>query len=127
MSVAGTANAYTVAAPRISAEKLRLALLWLMGFSSALVFIEPSPYEFVATATMFVFALSGLALRPALAPFVLLLVVMNVGYGLGLVQVIAEPKAVTWVLISAFLAATGIFYAAMLGTHTEARVYHSLI
>jgi len=122
MSVAGTANAPTVAAPRISAEKLRLALLWLMGFSSALVFIEPSPYEFVAAAAMFVFALSGLALRPALAPFVLLLVVMNVGYGLGLLQVIAEPKAVTWVLISAFLAATGIFYAAMLGTHTQARL-----
>src|SRR5262249_30691037 len=37
----------TVASPRLSVETLRGALLWLMGFAGAFVFIEPSPYEIV--------------------------------------------------------------------------------
>ena len=40
-----------VAAPRLSPiERLRGALLWLIGLSGAFVFIEPSPYEFVVAA-----------------------------------------------------------------------------
>jgi O-antigen ligase len=111
-----------IAGPRLATEKLRGVLLWLTGLSGAFVFIEPSPYELVGLATMLVFMLTGLPLRTALAPFILLLLLLNVGYALAVIQVIDESHSVTWVAVSAFLAGTAIFYAAMLGTNTEARL-----
>ena len=54
----------------ISVEGIRLALLWLTGFSGAFVFIEPSPYEVMSLFTAIVFAASGLTLQAALIPLV---------------------------------------------------------
>jgi hypothetical protein len=96
--------------------------LWLIGFAGAFVFVEPSPYEVVGLATIFLFALTGLSLRPGLMPLLLLLIGLNVGYAVAMVQVIDQSKPVIWAMVSAFLATTAIFYAAMLGTNTEARL-----
>jgi hypothetical protein len=122
MSVAVIAQATAPAGPRIATESLRAALLWLMAFSGAFVFIEPSPYELTGAATLFVFAVTGLALRPALLPLLLLLVMLNLGYAVALLRVIDKTDAVLWVLVSMFLSATAIFFAAALGTKTEARL-----
>ena len=122
MAELATTATRAVTGPRIATETLRGALLWLIGFAGAFVFIEPSPYEVVGIITIFLFALTGLSMRPALAPLMLLLVLLNVGYGLAVVQVSDQPKPVIWVLVSAFLAATAIFYAAMLGTNTQRRL-----
>jgi O-antigen ligase len=122
MTAGAAAATGTVIGPRIAAETLRGALLWLIGFAGAFVFIEPSPYEVVGILTITLFALTGLSLRPALAPLMLLLVLLNVGYALAVVQVGDQPKPVIWVLVSAFLAATAIFYAAMLGIDTQRRL-----
>jgi O-antigen ligase len=94
----------------------------LTGFSGAFVFIEPSPYEFVAIITGLLFLLLGMSARPALLPLLLLLVVMNIGYSIAVVPVSDQSKPVTWVFVSAFLAATAIFYAAMVGTNTQWRL-----
>ena len=110
------------ASPRLRTESLRGALLWLTGFSGAFVFIEPSPYEFVATIAGLVFLLLGMSVRPALAPLLLLLVLMNIGYAVAVVPVSDQSKPVTWVFVSAFLAATAIFYAAVVGTNTQWRL-----
>jgi O-Antigen ligase len=110
------------ASPRLRAESLRGALLWLTGFSGAFVFIEPSPYEFVATIAGLLFLLLGMSVRPALAPLLLLLVLMNIGYAVAVVPVSDQSKPVTWVFVSAFLAATAIFYAAAVGTNTQWRL-----
>src|SRR5207253_3094841 len=110
------------AAPRLRVETLRAVLLWLTGFAGAFVFMEPSPYEVMASLTIIVFAVSGLSLRPALLPFIVLLVLCNIGYGLAVVSVIDQTKPVIWVIVSAFLATTAVFYAAMLGTNTEQRL-----
>jgi hypothetical protein len=122
MSVYTGAERVAFAAPQIATEKLRGALLWLIGCAGAFVFIEPSPYEVVGITAIFLFALTGLSLRSGLAPLVLLLILLNVGYAVAVVQVIDQSKPVTWVLVSAFLATTAIFYAAVLGTNTEARL-----
>jgi hypothetical protein len=122
MSVYTGAERIAFAAPQIATEKLRALLLWLIGFAGAFVFLEPSPYEVVGVATIFIFAVTGLSLRAGLAPLVLLLILLNVGYGIAVVQVIDQSKSVVWVLISAFLATTAVFYAAMLSTNTEARL-----
>ena len=114
---------HTIAhSPRLRAESLRGALLWLTGFSGAFVFIEPSPYEVVATIAGLLFLLLGMSVRPALAPLLLLLVLMNIGYAVAVVPVSDQSKPVTWVFVSAFLAATAIFYAAMVGTNTQWRL-----
>ena len=110
------------ASPRLRTESLRGALLWLTGFSGAFVFIEPSPYEFVATIAGLLFLLLGMSVRPALAPLLLLLVLMNIGYAVAVVPVSDQSKPVTWVFVSAFLAATAIFYTAMVGTNTQWRL-----
>src|SRR5262249_5347330 len=75
------------AMPRISVESLGGAMLWLTGFASAFVFVEPSPYEYMAIATMLVFAMSGLALAAPIVPLVLLLVLINICYASAVVPV----------------------------------------
>ena len=122
MSIAVGADGTAVAGPRLAIKSLRGGLLWLTGLAGAFVFIEPSPYELVALGTMFVFAVTGLSLRPALSPLILLLVFLNIGYAMAVVQVSDESKPVIWVLVSIFLSATAIFFAAMLGGDTERRL-----
>jgi O-antigen ligase len=124
MSSAVYAAQAAVQAPRLfrSVERLRGALLWLTGFSGAVVFMEPSPYEVASLLTIIVFALTGLALRPALMPLIVMLLAYNVGFSLAVVQVINESKPVIWVLVSWYLSATAIFFAAMLGTNTAERL-----
>jgi O-antigen ligase len=106
----------------VSIEALRGALLWCMGLSGAFVFIEPSPYELVGLLTILVFAVTGLSLRPAIAPLALALIIINIGYAIAVVQVSDQTKPVNWVLISVFLAVTAIFYASMLGRNTQRRL-----
>jgi len=122
MSVATPAAIGALAGPRLAAEPLRGMLLWLTGFACAFVFIEPSPYEFVAIVTILLFVMTGVSLRAEIAPLALLLVLMNVGYAIAVVQVSDEQKPVNWVLISVFLGVTAIFYAAMLGADTRRRI-----
>jgi len=111
-------------APRLvrSVERLRGALLWLTGFSGAFVFMEPSPYEVVSLLTIIVFALTGLALRPAHMPLLLLLLLYAVGFALAVVQVGDQSKAVIWVLVTWYLCATAVFFAVMLGSNTNERL-----
>jgi hypothetical protein len=116
------AAAEGAAGPRLRTERLRALLLWLMAFAGGLVFIEPGPYELIGAAAIGLFALTGFALRPALAPLVLLLVLLNLGYATAVLQVSGRSGTVMWVLVSVFLTATTIFYAGMLGTNTEARL-----
>src|SRR5262245_66390673 len=95
------AAAATVVSPRLSVETLRGALLWLMGFAGAFVFIEPSPYELVGIFAIAVFAITGLTLRAPLVPLILLLVLLNVGYATALLPVTAQGKVVRLAPVSA--------------------------
>ncbi len=122
MSIAAAAPATAVAGPRIAIESLRLALLWLMGIAGAFVFIEPSPYEIVGIIAIFLFTLTGLTLRASLIPLAMLLIFMNIGYATAVLPVSDQQRPVLWVLISIFLAGTSVFYAAMLGANTKARI-----
>jgi hypothetical protein len=111
-----------ITGPYLATEKLRGALLWMVAFSGAFVFIEPSPYEVVGVVAIVLFAASGLSVSATLAPLILLLILLNIGYATAVVQVSDQTKPVIWVLVSAFLAATAIFYAAMLGAATQRRL-----
>ena len=74
-------------------ERLRGALLWLTGFAGVIVFMEPSPYEITSLLTIFVFVCTGLALRPALMPLIVLLLLYNTGFSLAVVQVTEQIEA----------------------------------
>ncbi len=113
-------------APRLvtSLERLRNGLLWLTGFAGAFVFMEPSPYEVASLLTIIVFSITGLALRPAIMPLIFLLLLINVGFSIAVVPVLADSKTLIWVLVSWYLATTAVFFAAMLSgsRNTEQRL-----
>jgi hypothetical protein len=123
-SVAYHASGAAVGAPRLfrSVERLRGALLWLTGFSGAIVFMEPSPYEVCSLLAIFVFVVTGLTLRPALMPLILLLLLYNTGFSFAVLQVTEQSKPIIWVAVSWYLSATAIFFAAMLGVNTQERL-----
>jgi O-Antigen ligase len=120
----GSAFGGAAYAPRFvtSLERLRSGLLWLTGFAGAFVFMEPSPYEVASLLTILVFAATGLTLRPALMPLLLLLLLLNVGFSIAVVPVLADSKTLVWVLVSWYMAATAVFFAAMLSSNTEQRL-----
>src|SRR5882672_12068380 len=123
MTIAAAHPAEVHAPPlRRSVERLRGAMLWFTGFAGAVVFMEPSPYEIASLLTIIVFVTTGLALRPALMPLIVMLLLYNIGFSLAVVQVIQQSKPVIWVLVSWYLSATAIFFAAMLGTNTAERL-----
>ncbi|MEA2930468.1 MAG: hypothetical protein QOG38_2896 [Hyphomicrobiales bacterium] len=126
MAIATHANLVSPAlhAPQLdrAGERVRGALLWLTGFSGAFVFVEPGPYEVCSLLTIVLFAITGLALRPALMPLIVMLLLYAIGLALSVIQVSDKTQAVTWVLVSWYLCVTAVFYAAMLGTNTRERL-----
>ena len=103
-------------------ERLRLLLLWLTGAAGAVVFIEPSPYEFASLTAILVFALGGLTLQATLMPLAILLIVINIGYTISSGNLFDQTNVLIWVVTSWYLALTTIFFAAMLGDNTQARL-----
>ena len=119
-----TAAAIPVAAPRLnrSVERLRGALLWLTGFSGAIVLMEPSPYEITSLLTIFVFVCTGMTLRPGLMPLFVLLLLYNTGFSIAVLQITDQSKPTTWVAVSWYLSLTAVFFAAMLFQNTQERL-----
>lgn len=107
---------------RVSVETIRLALLWLAGVSGAFVFIEPSPYELISLLTIAFFLASGLSLNARHVPLALLVIAVNLGFSISVLQVFGQDRTLIWVLVSWYLGATALFYAAMLGDNTEERL-----
>lgn len=97
-------------------------LLWLTGVAGALVFIEPSPYEIASLTAMLFFVLGGLSVHVALLPFAILLILINIGYTASANALLDQKNVVIWVVTSWYLAVTAMFFAAMLGTNTQARL-----
>jgi O-Antigen ligase len=110
-----------VAAPGLLA--LQRLLVWLVGACSAIVFIEPSPYE-IATllATVFFFATGALRMRLVFMPLLLALFLLNVGYTMSAVQVMDRPGVANWVATSWYMAITVIFFATVVSEDTKARL-----
>src|SRR3954449_2514600 len=127
-ATAGEMNAAVRAAPGVLA--LQRALIWLVGASGAIVFIEPSPYEIVtllATVTFFatglrlrlrpmppglglVFRNCGYTTRPrlrlVLMPLVLALVLLNFGYTISAIPLLDQPEVASWISTSWYMAVT---------------------
>jgi hypothetical protein len=117
---AETSVASANAAPGILA--LQRALVWLVGASGAIVFIEPSPYELATLGASVIFFATGLRLRLVFMPLLLLLFLLNVGYTIGAIPFLDLSEVANWIATSWYMAITVIFFAMVLSEDTEARL-----
>src|ERR1700724_982565 len=119
-ATAGGVQASVTSAPRVAA--LQRALVWLVGASGAIVFIEPSPYELVTLSATIVFFATGLRLRLVFMPLLLLLVLLNFGYCIGAIPFFDKPEVANWIATSWYMAVTVMFFAMVASEDTEARL-----
>jgi hypothetical protein len=123
MAYAATAEGTFASAPAApGALALQRALVWLVGASGAVVFIEPSPYELVTLAATVLFFATGLRLRLVFMPLLLLLVALNVGYSIGAIALFEDSVVATWIATSWYMAVTVMFFAMVLAEDTAARL-----
>lgn len=113
-------NVAAPAAPGVLA--LQRALVWLVGASGAVVFIEPSPYEIVTLLATVTFFATGLRLRLVFMPFVLLLILLNVGYSVSAIPLLGQSEVASWVATSWYMAVTVVFFAMVTSEDTAARL-----
>src|SRR5262249_40693585 len=102
--------------------RLQRGLMWLVGAAGGIVVIEPAPYEFVVILAMVGFAATGLPLRPAHLPLLLLLLASHIRYPIGVVPVLTEEGTVMWAAVSSFMSVTTLFFALALVEDTERRL-----
>ena len=119
-ATAGEMNTAVRAAPGVLA--LQRAMVWLVGASGAIVFIEPSPYEIATLLAAVVFFATGLRLKLVLMPLVLMLVLLNVGYTISAIPLFDKPAVVTWIATSWYMAVTVLFFAMVISEDTTARL-----
>src|SRR5580704_2944397 len=119
-STAGSLVPSVTAAPGVLA--LQRALVWLVGASGAIVFIEPSPYELMTLAAAVIFLATGLRLRLVFMPLLLLLVLLNIGYSIGAIPFIEQSDVANWIATSWYMAVTVIFFAMVVSEDTAARL-----
>ncbi|KIZ42337.1 MULTISPECIES: O-antigen ligase family protein [Rhodopseudomonas] len=103
-------------------KTLQLGLLWLVGASGAIVFIEPSPYEFAIVLSMIVFFASGLRMAPPLLVPIALLIGIGIGYSIGAVDLLDDSEILTWLLTSWYMATTAVFFSMVCLEDTADRV-----
>src|SRR5580704_5187913 len=124
MAYAATADGFRLSvtpAPRMLA--LQRALVWLVAASSAIVFIEPSPYELMTLTAAVIFFATGLRLRLVFIPLLLLLFLINIGYSIGAIPLMADqPEVANWIATSWYMAFTVMFLAMVLSEDTAARL-----
>src|SRR6195952_954896 len=108
------------AAPAIAS--LQRALLWSVGAAGAIVFIEPSPYEFATLAAIIIFLATGLRLRLVFMPLLILLFLVNIGYSIGASYLMDKSEIANWILTSWYMAVTVIFFAMVVSEDTAARL-----
>jgi hypothetical protein len=101
---------------------LQRAMVWLAGASGAIVFIEPSPYELVTLTASVIFFATGLRMRLAFMPLLLMLIVLNVGYSIGAIPFLDRPEVATWIATSWYMAVTVLFFAMVVSEDSEARL-----
>ncbi len=99
---------------RLRVEALRNSILWIFVACGATAAIEPSPYEFMFLVAAAAFAgANGLLFDRSMAPMIVLMALFNARGFLVLTPFVDDTKSVMFVCISAYMALTAIFLAAI--------------
>jgi O-antigen ligase len=102
-------------------RKLVDGFFWLTMFSGSVVFIEPSPYDFLILVTIGLWAFGGFTIHRAILPFVLFLSLWTFGGFVSLVPYWHEEDPVGFMLHTLFISSTGLFFALFLSQRTTRR------
>ena len=108
------------AAPRLAVQFLEISL-YACILSSFLTIIQPAPYEGLAAIVAFACLLARVRIDVKIMPMVFLLFVLQIGGVASLIPVLGDTDAQTFVIISIYLAASGIIFAAVLTEDTARR------
>lgn len=105
----------------ITPDAIREGLVWLAVASSFFVMFEPATYDLVLVGAAVLFVFTGLTLPRLLLPFLLLVILYQLGAVLTLTKVISRPDTLKWTVVGIFLAITGCFFSMFLVERTEER------
>jgi len=97
------------------------ASLALLVFLGGFVFREPAPYELALAAIIPVWALAGLKVPRDLAPLFVLMLLFVVGGILAITQSKVIDREPMYIAVSAFLAASSCFFAAVVAEDAARR------
>lgn len=111
-------------APRlaVSYAAIKRGTLWLLGASSGLALVEPSPYEVVFLLSLFVFALTGIRFSQKLLPLAVLLLGYNIGGIVSLIPWMGDGDAVRFTAVSVYLMITAVFIAGIMSQDAAGRL-----
>ncbi|KZL06470.1 O-antigen ligase family protein [Pseudovibrio sp. Ad26] len=103
----------------IGTETIARALLFLTASVSALVIIEPAPYDLLIALLLVGWSFFGLELRKDILPLLILLCFYIAGGILALPAAADTKEAVTFYAVTIFLAFSSFLYAATLSAKIE--------
>src|SRR3954470_22290068 len=101
---AGTEHSLPALTAVPAVASLQRALLWSVGAAGAIVFIEPSPYEFATLAAIIILLATGLKLRLVFMPLLVLLFLVNIGYSISASYLMDRSEIANWILTSWYMA-----------------------
>ncbi|SIP95685.1 O-antigen ligase [Rhizobium sp. RU20A] len=106
--------------PQLAAVTLAGSMAVAFGvLLSGFVMSEPAPYELYMAGLITIWALFGLRISRRIAPLLALLITFNIGGMLSLTVMEDLDAGPMYVAVSAFLALTSVFYAAIIEERHE--------
>jgi hypothetical protein len=106
--------------PRIAVRFLDVTLFLCLA-SSFFTFIQPAPYEFLAGLVAFACLAAGVSIDVKILPMVFLLFLLQIGGLMSLIPIWGDQEAQTFVIISIYLAVTGVILAIAILDDTQRR------
>jgi hypothetical protein len=91
--------------------QVRAILVWMMFASSFYVAVEPAPSDLLFLVVLACFFGSGLAISATVVPFVVFLLLYNLGGLISFLQIVGDEKARMFVITSFYMAFSAIFLA----------------
>ncbi len=97
-------------------------VFWICAASGSIVFIEPSPYDFLILFTIILWIIGGFSIHRAVLPFLVLIGLWVLGGYISLIPYWNEPDPTSFMTYTLFITSTGIFYALFFSENTIERV-----
>lgn len=106
-----------------SLELWRNRALWLFVASAWFVVVEPAPYELIFGLVLLLFLpRGGLRVTLVALPLVIILLLYNLGGALSLQGGLDDKDSIWFIIISYYLACTGLFFCFLTSADTNARM-----
>lgn len=103
-------------------QRILNSIFWITSFSGSIVFIEPSPYDFLILLTLIMWALGGFRILRGVAPGLILLTLWTVGGYISLIPYWNEKDPVDFMTHTLFISTTGVFYMLFFSENTSKRI-----